>query len=166
MATPSVSTIPSQSPAWAGYAAAAWAFVFSLQSFYYAAGGTVGADTFPPSLVTPLLARESASVALMWVTGVLKVIAGVLGLALIQQWGRKLPRWLLLAAAWGAVAIMGIYEGAASWVQHALMVAGAISIPAGLGRTSAYWHLVFWDPWWLIGGLLFGLAARQYQRRS
>ncbi len=35
-------------------------------------------------------------------------------------------------------------------------VTGVIGLLAGLGRTSAYWHLVFWDPWWLIGGLLFG----------
>ncbi len=81
-------------------------------------------------------------------------------LALVQHWGRKIPRRQLLVARGIAVAIMGIYEGAASWVQHALMVAGVIDIPAGLGRRSAYWHLVFWDPWWLVGGLLFGLATR------
>ncbi len=165
MAIPAVGTRQSRSRPWAGYVAAAWAFVFSLQSFYYAVGGTVGADTFPPSLVEPLLARERTAVALMWATGMLKVIAGVLALALVRQWGRKVPRPLLLAAGWGAVAIMGVYEGAASWVQHALMVAGVIAIPAGLGRRSAYWHLVFWDPWWLIGGLLFGLATRQMIRR-
>lgn len=166
MAIPSVGATQSRSRPWAGYAAAAWAFVFSLQSFYYAVGGTAGVATFPPSLVTPLLAREPAAVATMWATGVLKVIAGVLALALVQHWGRKIPRRLLLVAGGIAVAIMGIYEGAASWVQHALMVAGVIDIPAGLGRRSAYWHLVFWDPWWLVGGLLFGLATlHMYARR-
>jgi hypothetical protein len=148
---------------WVGYAACAWALVFSLQSFYYAAGGTAGANTWPPSIVEPVLAREPLWVAIMWVTGALKVLLALLALALVWSRGRGLLRRLLLAGAWGATAFLGLY-GLANLVQHGLMVAGVVGIPEGLGETAARWHLFLWDPYWLLGGVLFAVAARQYQR--
>ncbi|WP_294084990.1 DUF3995 domain-containing protein [Sphaerobacter sp.] len=160
---------PRTSRSWldrAGYAASAWALIFSAQSFYHAAGGTAGAETIGPAIAEHVLAREPLWVAAMWITGGLKVAAALLGLALVRPWGRHLPRWLLLVAGWGAVAVMAVYEGAASLAQHALMVAGVIDIPAGLGPTAARWHLALWDPWWLLGGILFGVATWRYQRRS
>jgi len=60
---------------------------------------------------------------------------------------------------WGLFA-PAIY-GAASLVQHALMVIGATPTPLALGSEAARWHLVLWDPWWIIGGVLFVLAARR-----
>lgn len=152
--------------AWAGYAACAWACVFATASFYWAAGGIAGVDTNAPAITKPVLAHDPTWIAILWGTGALKIIAALLALALVRPWGRMIPRWLLLVAAWGASALMGLYEGAASMIQHALMVAGVIDIPAGLGSTSARWHLLLWDPWWLVGGILFGLAAWSYQRGS
>lgn len=152
-------SVRSRSLAWAGYAAAAWSFLFSLQSFYYAAGGTAGARTWPPAIAAGVLARDPRWIALMWGTGAVKVVAGLFALALVRPWGRAIPRRLRVAAACGAVAIMGGYEGVASLVQHALMLAGVIAIPTGLGRTAAWWHLLLWDPWWLIGGIVFWLAS-------
>jgi hypothetical protein len=151
---------------WSAYAACAWALLFSLQSFYYAAGGTAGAATWPPAIATGVLERRPGWVATMWATGALKVLVGVLALALVRPWGRAIPRWLLLTAAWSATAIMAVYEGAASLIQHALMVAGVITTPEGLGERSARWHLFLWDPWWLIGGALLGVAAWGYRRWS
>jgi hypothetical protein len=51
-----------------------------------AGGASSGRD---PGLITPV-----------WVTGVLKVMAGLL--ALVRPWDRALPRRALLAAAWSA----------------------------------------------------------------
>lgn len=152
---------------WAAYAACAWAFAFAALSAYWAAGGTAGIEANAPAITAPVLARDPAWIALMWGTAALKVVAGLLALALAGlSWSRALPRRLLLAAGWSAVAVMGLYEGAASWVQHALMVAGVIATPAGLGRTAAQWHLWLWDPWWLAGGVLFAIATWRYMRRS
>lgn len=148
----------------AGYAACAWALSFAALSFYWAAGGTFGAETIGPALASLALARDPQFVAILWITGVLKVVAGLLALALVQSWGRLISRWLLLIAGWGASAALILYGGA-SFVQHALMVAGTITIPAGLGATAARWHLLLWDPWWLLGGLLFAAATWGYSRR-
>src|SRR6185312_12467666 len=107
-----------------------------------------------------------AWVAILWCTGILKVLAGLLALALVRPWGRLVPRRLLLGAAWIACAIMAGYEGAASGIQHTLMAIGVIGTPAGLGETALRWHLALWDPWWLLGGLLFGAAAWFSSRQS
>ncbi len=150
--------------AWAAYAACAWALIFAAVSFYWAAGGTIGADTNAPAIARHVLAREPGWVALIWLTGCLKLIVALIALALVRPWGRAIPRRLLLAAAWCASAIMTVYEGVASLIQHALMVAGVVATPEGLGARSARWHLILWDPWWLLGGLLLGVATWMYQR--
>lgn len=149
----------------AGYAACAWALIFAAASFYWAAGGTAGAETIGPALTSLALARDPEFVAALWITGALKVAAGLLALALVQSWGRLIPRWLLLVAGWGASAGLVLY-GAASFVQHALMLAGAVPLPAGLGETAARWHLLLWDPWWLLGGLLFAATTWGYGQRT
>jgi hypothetical protein len=148
------------------YAAAGWACAFAAQSFYYAAGGTAGASAFPPSITEPVLARHPGAVAVMWGTGALKLLAAGLALALVRRWSSV---WLdrgLTFVAWGAAVVMGLYEGLLSLVQHALMLAGAVAVPAGLGRESARWHVWLFDPYWLLGGLLFAALAWQRRGRS
>ena len=99
------------------------------------------------------------------VTGVLKVLAGLVALALVRPWGEAIPRRILLVAAWGAATLLLLYA-AANFVDHGLMEAGVRNIPAALGRDALRWHLLLWDPWWLLGGILFAGAAWQYTRES
>ena len=54
-------------------------------------------------------ARGPALITLVWVTGVLKVVAGLLALA--RLWGRALSRWLLLTAACGGAVLLTAYGG-------------------------------------------------------
>jgi uncharacterized protein DUF3995 len=143
---------------WAGYAAAAWAFLFAATSFYWALGGRLGVETIGEAITGPALAGDTTILAIVWITGLLKVAAGVVALALVRPWGRRIPRWALLLAGWGASALFLVY-GAANLIQDTLIVAGAIPTPAGLGAVAAHWHLFLWDPWWLLGGVLFALAS-------
>ena len=127
--------------------------------------GTAGAETIGEAVTKPVLAREPGWIALLWATGVLKALGGLLALSLVQPWGRAIPRWMRLTAAWGAGALMFLYGGA-SMVQFALMAAGALSIPASVGATAVRWHLLLWEPWWMLGGLLFMAAAWLAGRRG
>jgi hypothetical protein len=141
------------------YAAAAWAFLFAVPSFVWATGVKAGSKTIAADI-------EEAGIAdplLLVVTGVLKVLAGLVALALVRPWGRVVPRRLLLVAAWGAAAIFCLYA-AVNFVDHGLMESGARSIPDALGADALRWHLLLWDPWWLLGGILFAAAAWQFGR--
>jgi hypothetical protein len=151
--------------AWPGYAASAWAFVFAAVSFYWAAGGTVGAGTIGPEIEELARSRRPSFVALLWGTGALKVIGGILALALVRPWGRVIPRRLLLPVAWGAGVLLLLYA-VVNLVQHGLAEGGVIGIPDPASRSAVRWHLVLWDPWWLLGGILFVAAAWSLGRRS
>jgi Protein of unknown function (DUF3995) len=147
------------------YAAAAWALVFAAMSFYWAAGGTVGLETLGVELEREARARDPDTIALVWATGGLKVVGGVLALALAGHWRTLLPQRLVEWAGWAVGILLTIYA-LANFVQHALMETGAIDTPASLGSTAVGWHLALWDPFWLLGGILFTAAAWRYRERE
>jgi Protein of unknown function (DUF3995) len=141
-------------------AVTAWAFLFAIPSFYWAAGGSIGEDTIAADVEEALGALgEPWFVAL---TGVAKVMAGLLPLALILVPLDHAPRRVLglLIALIGAGMIV---YAAANFLQHGLMLLNAIDTPDSLGRSALHWHFFFWDPWWLLGGALFVVAARSAQ---
>jgi hypothetical protein len=149
---------------WPAYAAAAWSFAFAAMSFYWAAGGTVGAETLGNEIERLAEERDSGFVAELWVTAFLKVLGGLLALALARPRWDVLPARALGIAGWIAGGLITLY-GAGNLIQHGLMEAGAVGTPDDLGSEAVTWHLALWDPWWLLGGILFLLAAREYARR-
>jgi len=140
---------------WAAYAVCAWALVFALASFFWAAGGTLGAHTIAAK------PEDLASPRALWIIGVVKLLPGALALALVQPWGRGLPHGPLRVAVWIGGGVLILYGGA-DFVDHALMAAGVIHTPVVLGRPALWWRLVLWDPWWVLGGLLMIATALAY----
>ncbi len=149
--------------AWAGYVAGVWAFVFAAGSAYWAAGGILGLDAVSPEIV--VLSENSWFVPLLWGVVVAKVLLGLLALALVQSWGRLVPGWILLTAAWGAGGLM-VLHGGSNLLVRGLMAVGVIVTPQSMHSTTAFWYLVFWDPWFLVGGILFCVAAWHYWRTA
>lgn len=165
---PSAARAPST--AWAGYAAAAWAFVFAAVSVYWAAGGTAGVNTLGGDIGALAANPPPGFVALLWAIAVLKVLGGLLALALVQPWGRALSRRLLRAVA-GAGGVGLLLYGVIPGVVNGLMLAGVLHLSASAHWTAAEWttlrwHVLLWDPWWALGGILFVAAARSDGRRD
>ena len=146
----------------AAYAAASWAFVFAAMSFYLALGGGVGIGSQAVSIREQV--DDPEFVAVLWATGVLKVVAGVIALALVRPWGRRIPRRALLVLAGGTAGLLLLYGGL-GWAQAVLWETGVHEIPASVGATASRWKLLFWEPFWLLGGVLFLLAVLQFRRR-
>ncbi|MGI8593602.1 MAG: DUF3995 domain-containing protein [Solirubrobacteraceae bacterium] len=102
-------------------------------------------------------ARDSTLITITWVTGVLKVVVGMLALALVRPWGRRLPRRWVVLAAWVCAGCLTLYG--------TVQVAGVALAMLGVGTTTSsdsvlLWRLLLWEPWFLVWGLLLGLAAR------
>lgn len=139
--------------------------MFGAVSFYWAAGGTLGTGRLAKSVRELGLVRDPTFITEVWITGILKVLAGLLALALVRPWGRRLPRRPLRAAVWAAGGLLILYGGS-GLVQAALIEAGVIDVPASMGEAAVRWYLVLWEPWWLLGGFLFAAAAWSTRQRQ
>jgi len=144
------STRRAQWATWAAYAACAWAFLFAALSFFWAAGGRTG--------LQPL---ETSSSGPVWIiinlgAGILKAVAGLIALALVRSWRQLLPHRILLIAAWVLGVGMCLYGGL-GLVSDVLHVTGVINDPTN--QKWFFWYLVLWDPWWVLGGVLYVATA-------
>jgi hypothetical protein len=144
--------------AWAAYAACALALLSAVPSFYWALGGTAGLDTVGGAIEELGRAHDSRAVALGAAAGILKVAGGLLALALVRPWGRAVPRRLLLGAAWAASMVLTAYGGLLVAVGT-LVLTGVLRPSGPVDRTALRWHVMLWDLWFLVWGLLLGVAA-------
>jgi hypothetical protein len=147
---------------WVTYAAGVWSFLFAVLSFYWALGGMAGVDTVSPQIVQLALAHAPWLIAALWATAMVKVISGFVALALVQPWGSMVPRWILLILAWGAGTLL-FFHGALFFVVGVLALSGVIHV--GTPLTVLRWYTFLWGPWWLLGGILFLVAAWSYVYR-
>ena len=153
----------SRATAWAAYLACALAWLYAVPSFYWTLGGTAGLDTVGGAIEELARTRDPAGIALGLGAGILKVAGGLLALALVRPWGRGIPRRLLGGAAWTASAVLTAYGGVLV-AAGALVLIGLISPSGPVDRTALRWHVLLWDLWFLVWGLLLGLATWQYGR--
>jgi hypothetical protein len=161
---PAAPTRP-RTTAWAAYAACALAWLYAVPSAYWALGGTAGLDTLGGAIEQLARTRDPAGIALGLGAGVLKVAGGLLALALVRPWGRAIPRRLLGGVAWSASVVLTCYGGLLVAVG-AMVLTGLISPAGPVDRTALRWHVLLWDLWFLVWGLLLGVAAWQYGRDS
>jgi hypothetical protein len=152
-------------PEWPAYAACALALLYAVPSFYWAAGGTVGLDTVGGAIEELARDRDPAGLALGIGAGVLKVGGAVLALALVRPWGRRVPRRLLGGVAWAAGVGLTLYGGLLVAVG-ALVLAGVIRPAGSVDRMALRWHVLLWDLWFLVWGLLLSVAAWHYGRQA
>lgn len=123
-----------------GYAAFVWSTLFGLIHIYWAAGGTLGFEGRTMSEVLFIINLIAI---------VLCIIAAFTALALVQAWGRRFPSWLLLTLAWGACVVLGL-RGSVGIIQS-LLESESLSL-----------LLIIVEPFFLLGGILYGLLAFLY----
>jgi hypothetical protein len=149
----------------AAYAACALALLSAVPSFYWAFGGTAGLGTVGGAIEELARSGGAGAVALGAGAGVLKLAGGLLALALVRPWGRAVPRRLLLGAAWAGATVLTAYGGLLVAVG-ALVLVGAVRPSGPVDRTALRWHVLLWDPWFLVWGLVLGVAALRSGRAS
>ncbi|MGS2648688.1 DUF3995 domain-containing protein [Streptosporangium sp. LJ11] len=136
--------------------------MFAVPSFYWAMGGLAGAaSTISPSLIKLAQEQNPGFLAVLWVTGMLKVVGALLGLALVRRraWGRGMD-CLLQLMAWGAGVLL-VWHGALFVGQGLLVQAHIIELAPELLPVSR-WYTYLWGPWFVGGGVTFILAARTH----
>ncbi len=139
-----------------GLAAFLWALAFGLVSAYWALGGMHGVDQLSPALRDEAERRETAFVAILWVTAVVKVIGGLVPLALAFDLWPIIPRRVVSSLTWLGGVLLALY-GIGDILSGTVRAIGEDS-------DGAIWYAVLWGPIWLLGGLLFLGTAWLHRR--
>jgi Protein of unknown function (DUF3995) len=143
---------------WPARAAAGLAFASAAVSCYWTAGGTFLLGTVGGAIDE--LAREHSlgAVALGAATVVLKVVTGILALALLRLPADAFRRRVLILANAVASAILCVWGGV-NVVVGAMVLGGAVSPSGDIDRYALRWHVFVWDMWFLIWGVTLALAV-------
>jgi hypothetical protein len=149
--------------AWCAHGAAVLAGLSAAVSVYWLAGGTWLLSTVGGAVEVQGRQGGAVVAAGLALIVALKLAVAVLGLALAHPpAGRRLQR-LLGAAALLAGGVLAVYGGA-------LVAVGAVALTGVLGEpadpSALRWHVLFWDPWFLLWGVLLVVAALSRSRRS
>lgn len=153
-------TATAHSSGWPAYAAFLVALLFALVSLYWTAGGEAGLDTVGGSIERAVRTGGPAMTAALALVTVVKLAGAAFALALVRPWGLVFPRRLLLVLGWLGTAVLVLYGGVLTGAEA---VAAATGLP-GTDRLAFRGHLYLWDPWFLLWGVLLGLAMLRLRR--
>jgi Protein of unknown function (DUF3995) len=145
----------------AAYGSVVLAWLYALVSAYWTAGGTRLLSTVGGQVEELARRGGTAALGVGVLTVLLKVAGGVLGLALVRPWGRRLPRRPLRVVALAAGGLLTLYGGA-NVLLGGLGLLGVFGTPDDPGALR--WHVGVWDLWFLLWGLL--LLAAAVERRA
>jgi hypothetical protein len=162
---------PTRDRRWFALAAATWSGLFAVRGVYWALGGTLGLSTLSSGIREAHDAGDPYLFVALWITVALELVGVGLALSLVgtgarlPAWlpvlhGRTLPTWLPVLLAFAAGALLA---------GHGAFFA-SIGVRAAAGSfavtSEVLWYSLFWGPWFMIGGVLFVLAAAAYLARS
>jgi Protein of unknown function (DUF3995) len=144
---------------WAPWAAAIWALAFGGPHFYWGVGGSAGLDT---ALNRETIEhRDGWFLALNWGIGLLCVAGGVVALATVRPWGRRVPARLLRGLAWLGFVLLAA-RALDIYVELGRSLTGLTTVPAGQRAEYlrlARWFLFLWLPWFTLGAVTWGALA-------
>ncbi|MFD9210077.1 DUF3995 domain-containing protein [Streptomyces sioyaensis] len=143
-----------------GRIACTWAVAFAVLHFYWALGGSRGLSVSAGPLAEE---RPGWFVAVgLWGVGILCLVGGALGWRLARPRSRGLAGRAVTALGWGVCAVLLVRAISV----EVLLMADATGQETAVSPAQRLWTLVLWNPWFLVGGLVFGLAAREYGRAA
>lgn len=142
----------------------AWGVLFAVPSFVWGSGSTFGADsTVSPDLVK--MGRDGVPwfLAVLWLTGFLKLFGSGIGYLLTAPRSTRLGRFAVFCAGGASTLLTG--HGLLFVVRGVLAETGVSPVKADLAGLVR-WYLFLWGPYFMLGGIAFGLAALWYLRRA
>ncbi|MGA5493834.1 DUF3995 domain-containing protein [Streptomyces cinereoruber] len=143
-----------------GRIACGWAVAFAGLHFYWGLGGDVGLSVSAGPLATT---RPLWFVVLgLWGVGGLCLLGAVLAWLLTRSDLRRVPAALARGLGWGVSAVL-LARGIGVEV---ILLTGTASVGASVSEQQRVWTLALWNPWFVAGGLVFGLATFGASRRT
>ncbi|WP_423247520.1 DUF3995 domain-containing protein [Streptomyces decoyicus] len=141
-----------------GRIACLWAAAFAGLHFYWAVGGDVGLSIS----AGPLAAERPLwfVVAGLWGVGALCLLGALLAWLLARSRLRGVPALLARWLGWG-VSVLLLVRGIGIEV---LLLTDSTHLDTSVSVGQRAWTLALWNPWFIAGGLAFGLATLRSRR--
>ncbi|GAA3083569.1 hypothetical protein GCM10020000_82190 [Streptomyces olivoverticillatus] len=116
--------------------------LFAIPSFVWAMGGTLGAQsTVAPSLMKLAHDRVTWFVAVLWVTGFLKLFGALVGIGLTRRRARWIGRLMVFCG--GGATVLLVWHGCLFVAHGAMVEAGALPAAPDMVRLTR-WYLYLW----------------------
>lgn len=140
------------------YTGAAWTILFAAMSFYWAMGGMLGVRSLGGEIYEMSLNPEPSFVMVVWITGFVKLFGAVLLAMLLIEWKKSWMQKGLYYMTKVAGVFLFLY-GLLNFITISLHAAGVLNFE--LDSYATFWRLVFWEPFWMIGGLFYFFAVKK-----
>lgn len=106
------------------------------------------------------LEREDSFIAMVWLTGFVKLGGGFLLLLLLKEWSNVANR--LLTYGFLIVGLFFFLYGLSNF--STLVLSGIGLLHLQVSGFALKWRLLLWEPFWMLGGVLFALSAISFKQ--
>jgi hypothetical protein len=130
---------------------------YAAISAYWALGGSGLLDTVGGVFERAGRSGGASIAIVLWTVVVVKLVAAVLPLLVVARPLHRGLRRALRVLAWVEATILTGY-GLVLTGGGLLVQAGMIRAGSGADHRALAWHAYLWDPWFLLWGLLVGIA--------
>lgn len=108
------------------------------------------------------LSGDESFLSVVRLTGYVKLLGGLFLLLLLGHWPRSVSKALYYLSLAGG-GLLFLY-GFANFATLILDWMGIWKL--AIEPYSRIWRLLFWEPFWMLGGILFILSGIQFGRKS
>ncbi|GAB3798853.1 DUF3995 domain-containing protein [Virgibacillus kimchii] len=135
-----------------------WTVIFAGMSFYWAMGGLVGVRSLGGSIYEMSLNPSPSFVTVVWLSGVIKLLGIVLFWMLYRKWNKPLITRMLYYIMKIAGIFLFLY-GLLNFITISLSAFNVLDFD--LDSYATFWRLVFWEPFWMIGGIFYFYSVKR-----
>lgn len=135
-----------------------WTLLFAMMSIYWAMGGMIGIRSLGGSIYEQALNPEPSFVAIVWITGLIKLFGAILLIMSRVQWQSPRMRFCIYLS----VKMAGIFIFLYGLLNFTTIGLHAIDmLDFALDRYATAWRLLFWEPFWMVGGISYYFSVEK-----
>mgnify|MGYP001171381186 CR=1 FL=1 len=137
-----------------------WTGLFAAMSFYWAMGGSFGIKSLGGSIYEQSLNPEPSFIIIVWITGFVKLLGVVLLCMLLVSWQSN---WIK-KSLYFTTKIVSIFLFLYGLLNFITITLSALDIlDFDLDSNATFWRLVFWEPFWMLGGIFYFFSIKKVE---
>ena len=140
------------------YLGVIWTILFAGLSFYWAMGGMFGVRSLGGAIYDQALNPKPSFMIIVSLTGFIKLLGVIILFMLLVNWGNSRIRIILYFITKISGALLFLY-GLLNFITIALSALDTLDFD--LDRFATFWRLMFWEPYWMIGGIFYFFSIKK-----